>query len=84
MTRERRPSRDEPPPSSEEKGNFAPAIGLLGPTNLTDFTPAVTIVLRGTLAVGFEYPNSWRSSTGDGVYGIDLRVLIRPKVGSGH
>jgi hypothetical protein len=34
--------------------------------------------------VGFEYPNSWRSSTGDGVYSIDLRVLTRPKVGSGH
>jgi hypothetical protein len=64
--------------------SYSGAIGLLGPTNLTDFTPAVTIVPRSTLVVGFECPNYWRTSTGDGVYSIDLRVLIRPNVGSGH
>ena len=64
--------------------SYSGAIGLLGPTNLTDFTPAVTVDLHSTLALGFECPNYWRTSTGDGVYGIQLQVLVRPEAGSGR
>jgi hypothetical protein len=62
---------------------YSGAVGLLGPTNLTDFTPAVSVTPRRGLVVGFEAPSYWRTSTKDGVYSTDLRVLLRPEVGTG-
>jgi len=64
--------------------SFAGIIGLLGPTNLSDLTPGVTLVPYRTLILGIECPNYWRTSTGDGVYGVDLRLLIPPTAGGGH
>ena len=64
--------------------SYSGAIGLLGPTNLTDFTPSVTIVPRKSFILGFECPNYWRTSTADGIYGVQMQVLIRPDVGSGR
>ena len=34
--------------------------------------------------LGIEAPSYWRTSTGDGVYSTDLRVLVGPGAGSGH
>jgi hypothetical protein len=62
---------------------YSGAVGLLGPTNLTDFTPAVTMTPRRGLVLGVEAPSYWRTSTGDGVYATDLRVLLGPGVGRG-
>ncbi len=62
---------------------YSGAVGLLGPTNLTDFTPALTVTPHRGLLVGFEAPSYWRTSVGDGVYATDLRVLIGPQAGSG-
>jgi hypothetical protein len=64
--------------------SYSGAVGLLGPTNLTDFTPSLTFVPRRNLVIGIEAPSYWRTSTGDGVYSTDLRVLIRPEAGSGR
>ena len=47
-----------------------------GPTNLTDFTPAVSVFPRPNLTIGFEIPSYWRTSTADGVYATDLRLLF--------
>jgi alginate export protein len=58
--------------------SYSGAIGLLGPTNLTDLTPAVTIRPRRDLTFSFEAPSYWRTSTADGVYATDLRVLAPP------
>ena len=63
---------------------YSGAVGLLGPTNLTDFTPAMTVVPHARLVLGFEAPSYWRTSTGDGVYATDLRVLIPPRAGTGR
>jgi hypothetical protein len=63
--------------------SFAGAVGLLGPTNLTDLTAAFTMTPHPALTIGIEAPSYWRTSTGDGVYGTDLRLLIRPDAGSG-
>jgi len=63
--------------------SYSGAVGLLGPTNLTDLTPALTMSPRRDLTVGFEAPSYWRTSTADGVYGTDLRLLIRPDAGEG-
>jgi hypothetical protein len=62
---------------------YSGAVGLLGPTNLSDLTPALTVVPRSGLTVGFEAPSYWRTSTGDGVYATDLRPIIGPDAGEG-
>jgi hypothetical protein len=62
--------------------SYAGAVGLLGPTNLTDLTAAVTTWPREDLTLAFEAPSYWRTSTGDGVYATDLRLLVRPEAGS--
>jgi len=63
---------------------YSGAIGLLGPTNLTDLTPAFTIFPRRDLVVSFEAPNYWRTSEADGVYSTNLQVLAGPDKGTGH
>jgi len=63
--------------------SYSGAVGLLGPTNLTDFTPSLTFLPRRDLVIGLEAPSYWRTSSADGVYSTDLRVLIRPEAGSG-
>jgi hypothetical protein len=60
--------------------SYSGAVGLLGPTNLTDFTPGLTFSPKRTLTIGLEAPSYWRTSVADGVYGTDLRVLIPPGV----
>ena len=62
---------------------YSGAVGLFGPTNLTDLTPALTVSPRPTLTIGFEAPSYWRTSTADGVYATDLRLLLRPDAGRG-
>lgn len=63
--------------------SYSGAVGLLGPTNLTDATPALTVTPRSNLTIGFEAPSYWRTSTGDGVYSTDQRVLFGSKAGTG-
>ena len=64
--------------------SYSGAVGLLGPTNLTDLTPAVTMSPRRGLVVGFEAPSYWRTSEADGIYATDLRVLVPPAGGYGQ
>jgi hypothetical protein len=64
--------------------SYSGAVGLLGPTNLTDLTPALTMAPRSNLTIGVEAPSYWRTSAGDGVYATDLRPLIRPEAGRGR
>jgi Alginate export len=64
--------------------SYSGAVGLVGPTNLTDFTPALTLTPHRALVVGIEAPSYWRTSTGDGVYATDLRLLLGPDVGTGR
>jgi hypothetical protein len=63
--------------------SYSGAVGLLGPTNLTDVTPAVTMTPARNLVVGFEMPSYWRTSIADGVYSTDQRLLVRPDAGQG-
>ena len=64
--------------------SYSGAVGLLGPTNLTDFTPALTVIPHRALVVGVEAPSYWRTSTADGVYATDLRVLVPARAGTGR
>jgi hypothetical protein len=64
--------------------SYSGAVGLLGPTNLTDFTPALTVIPRRNLVLGFEAPSYWRTSERDGVYATDLRLLLKPDAGRGR
>lgn len=61
--------------------SYSGAIGLFGPTNLTDFTIGLLTAPFPSLTVGFELPRYWRSSRADGVYTTDQRVLFRPEAG---
>ncbi len=64
--------------------SYAGDVGLLGPTNLTDFTPALTFIVKNGLFLGFEAPSYWRTSTSDGVYGTDLKLLLPADIGRGR
>jgi Alginate export len=64
--------------------SYAGAVGLLGPTNLTDLTPALTMVPHKKVVLIVECPNYWRTSPQDGIYSTDLRLLIRPGAGQGR
>jgi hypothetical protein len=63
---------------------YSGAVGLLGPTNLTDFTPALTMFPRRGLMLSVEAPSYWRSSEADGLYSTDQRLLIGPTAGTGR
>jgi hypothetical protein len=63
--------------------SYSGAVGLFGPTNLTDLTPSFVMAPRSNLTIGFEAPNYWRTSTADGLYATDLRVLVGPAAGTG-
>jgi hypothetical protein len=62
---------------------YSGAVGLLGPTNLTDFNLGFTLTPRRGLTLGVEAPSYWRTSESDGVYGTDLRVIFPPGIGTG-
>jgi hypothetical protein len=63
--------------------SYSGLVGFLGPTNLTDFDPAVTFILRKNVFLTFEAPSYWRTSAADGVYAPDLRLLLHADVGQG-
>jgi Alginate export len=63
--------------------SYSGQVGFFGPTNLTDFTPAVTFILKKNAFVSFEAPSYWRTSTADGVYTTDLKLLWHAAVGQG-
>jgi len=61
--------------------SYSGQVGFLGPTNLTDFNPAVTFTLRKNVFLSLEAPSYWRTSTADGIYSPDLRLLLHADVG---
>jgi hypothetical protein len=64
--------------------SYAGAVGLFGPTNMTDLTPAITMIPHRKLMILVECPNYWRTSLFDGVYNTSQRVLIGPNAGVGR
>lgn len=57
--------------------SYSGIVGLLGPSNLTDFTPSIKVPLMKNLLIAFEVPSYYRTSTRDGVYSIDQRLILR-------
>jgi hypothetical protein len=55
--------------------SYSGLVGLLGPTNLTDVTPGVQLLLPHRMVFVFESPSYFRSSVRDGIYNIQLRPL---------
>jgi Alginate export len=64
--------------------SYAGAVGLFGPTNLTDLTPALRMVPHKRVVLIIECPNYWRTSLQDGIYSTSLRPLIPPSAGEGR
>jgi hypothetical protein len=63
--------------------SYAGSVGLLGPTNISDLTPALRMAPSNRLIIGIEMPAYWRTSTHDGVYATDLRLLVHADAGDG-
>lgn len=55
--------------------SYSGSVGLLGPTNLTDVTPAIQLLFPKRILLAFEAPTYFRSNVHDGVYNIELRPL---------
>jgi hypothetical protein len=55
--------------------SYSGLVGLLGPTNLTDVTPGIQLILPRRVVFVFESPFYFRSSLRDGIYNIELRPL---------
>lgn len=64
--------------------SYSGSVGLLGPTNLTDVTPAVQLLFPRRVLVAFEGPSYFRTSVQDGVYNIELRPLPIVAPGAGR
>jgi len=56
--------------------SYSGLVGLFGPTNLSDITPAVQLLLPRRVVLVFEMPTYFRSSVRDGIYNIALQPLI--------
>jgi len=59
------------------KGAYFSEDALIGPANLINLDPALTLQLTGQLLLTADWDFFWRESTGDGIYNNAV-VLIRP------
>lgn len=57
------------------KGKYFGEIGLIGPTNLINLHPSVTLDLGNGWSLGTAMVFYWRESTRDGVYGVSGNLL---------
>lgn len=56
--------------------SYSGLVGLFGPTNLSDITPAAQFVLPRRVSLVFEMPTYFRTSVRDAIYNISLQPLI--------
>lgn len=57
------------------KGKYFGEIGLIGPTNLINLHPSLTLDLGNGLSLSTAMVFYWRESTRDGVYGVSGSLL---------
>jgi hypothetical protein len=58
------------------KGAYFGQVALIGPANLKDLHPSITLHPRDDLLVATDWDFFWRASPGDGLYGVPY-VLLR-------
>ena len=58
--------------------SYAGAVGLFGPTNLSDVSPEVRLIPRRGIIIILEAPSYWRTSLQDGIYNTTRTLLIPP------
>ena len=63
--------------------SYAGAVGLFGPTNLSDVSPEVRDSSRRGIIIILEAPSYWRTSLQDGIYSTTRTLLIPPTAGEG-
>lgn len=56
--------------------SYSGLVGLFGPTNLSDITPAAQFLLPHRVVLVFEMPTYFRTSVRDAIYNIALQPLI--------
>ena len=57
------------------RGGYFGEISLIGPANLLDLHPILTLQLTENMTLLAEWPFFWRYSTDDGIYANNLEVL---------
>jgi len=64
--------------------SYSGLVGLFGPTNLSDITPAAQFALPHRVTLIFEIPTYFRTSLGDGIYNIALQPLVFVRASQGR
>lgn len=59
------------------KGNYFSQADVLGPYNLMDVHPSITLEIRRGLAWSTDYDGFWRQSTRDGLYDPPGNLIVR-------
>jgi hypothetical protein len=61
------------------RGAYFGLAALIGPANLIDIHPALTINLSTSLSLDFDYDTFWRYSANDALYAINLSMIYSGK-----
>lgn len=63
------------------KGKYFGELSLIGPRNIVNLNPGISINLRDDVVAEFSAATYWRASRGDGVYDVS-GLLVQPAAGS--
>lgn len=57
------------------RGAYFGLAALIGPSNLVDMHPSLSISITKNLNIGFDYDIFWRYSSNDGLYGVNSSLI---------
>ena len=61
------------------RGAYFGLAALIGPSNLIDIHPSITLNLNDKLVLGFDYDIFWRQTIQDGLYAPNMQLLYSGK-----
>jgi hypothetical protein len=64
------------------RGAYFSEMGLLGPANLTDLHPGITLRASASVTLTANWDFFWRTSTADGLYGPALNLVRASRPGT--
>ena len=57
------------------RGAYFGLVALIGPSNLIDIHPSISLSLNEKLELGFDYDIFWRQTLSDGLYAPNMQLL---------
>ncbi|MBO9729701.1 MAG: alginate export family protein [Chitinophaga sp.] len=61
------------------RGGYFGLVSIIGPANLTDIHPSLTLDLSSKLSLNMDYDIFWRYSAHDGIYGPNVALIYSGK-----